>query len=349
MSITKTYVEENFGILTDDDLYLDAVLVKPVNLTDENPAVAELMAHAAISVNSQFFYNGTGAYDNDARDALVEYFNYDENAQFLWRTSYQGDWNALLKSELDAGRPVIYGGVDQSNMAGHTFIFDGYQDDFFHVNWGWGGQYNGYFYLDTLDPASYHYNYQHDAIVGIQPNIDLPVELYPPENFTASVDGNDVELNWQSPSVQSSLELLGYNVYRNDSLLNSKISTAAHYKDSDVPQGNQTYTLQAVFSGSGEGMKVNTEAYISGITDEKTINFELYPNPVNDVLRIKIISQAEILQVWIQNLGGQTLWQWTPTHSAENITIDLSDLKTGVYLISIQSATGIFSKKLLKF
>jgi hypothetical protein len=35
MSKMKTYVEENFGILTDDDLYLDAVLVKPINLTDE--------------------------------------------------------------------------------------------------------------------------------------------------------------------------------------------------------------------------------------------------------------------------------------------------------------------------
>jgi hypothetical protein len=35
MSISKAYVEENFGILTDDDLYLDAVLVKPANLVDE--------------------------------------------------------------------------------------------------------------------------------------------------------------------------------------------------------------------------------------------------------------------------------------------------------------------------
>ncbi len=35
MSISKTYVEETFGILTDDGLYLDAVLVKPANLTDE--------------------------------------------------------------------------------------------------------------------------------------------------------------------------------------------------------------------------------------------------------------------------------------------------------------------------
>jgi hypothetical protein len=35
MGSMKSYVEETFGILTDDDLYLDAVLVKPANLTDE--------------------------------------------------------------------------------------------------------------------------------------------------------------------------------------------------------------------------------------------------------------------------------------------------------------------------
>ena len=35
MSTMKSYVEENFGILTDDDLYLDAILVKPANLKDE--------------------------------------------------------------------------------------------------------------------------------------------------------------------------------------------------------------------------------------------------------------------------------------------------------------------------
>jgi hypothetical protein len=39
MGAEKGYVEENFGILTDDDLYLDAVLVKPANLTDAKTRV----------------------------------------------------------------------------------------------------------------------------------------------------------------------------------------------------------------------------------------------------------------------------------------------------------------------
>jgi hypothetical protein len=36
MASTLTYVEENFGILTDDDLYLDCILVKPARMKDEN-------------------------------------------------------------------------------------------------------------------------------------------------------------------------------------------------------------------------------------------------------------------------------------------------------------------------
>ncbi len=54
-----------------------------------------------------FIPNGTGAYDFDARDALVDYFNYKNDAQFYWRDSYQGDWTAMLRDELDAGRPFI--------------------------------------------------------------------------------------------------------------------------------------------------------------------------------------------------------------------------------------------------
>ena len=36
MDFAPRYVEETFGILTDDDVYLDCVLIKPVNLADEN-------------------------------------------------------------------------------------------------------------------------------------------------------------------------------------------------------------------------------------------------------------------------------------------------------------------------
>ena len=44
MSPTSSYIEENFGILTDDDLYLDCVLVKPAKASDEDLRVLRAWA-----------------------------------------------------------------------------------------------------------------------------------------------------------------------------------------------------------------------------------------------------------------------------------------------------------------
>lgn len=49
------------------------------------------------------------------------------------------EWKNMLKSELDAARPILYSGWDV-NGAGHCFVCDGYdENDYFHFNWGWGG------------------------------------------------------------------------------------------------------------------------------------------------------------------------------------------------------------------
>ena len=61
-------------------------------------------------------------------------------------------WKAMLKEQL-AERPVLYSG--QSPYGGHAFVFDGYgrymDDDVFHVNFGWSGYCNGYYFHDRLD------------------------------------------------------------------------------------------------------------------------------------------------------------------------------------------------------
>ena len=38
----------------------------------------------------------------------------------------------------------------------HAFVCDGYKEgDYFHINWGWGGQFNGYYRLSVLSPREY--------------------------------------------------------------------------------------------------------------------------------------------------------------------------------------------------
>lgn len=61
------------------------------------------------------------------------------------------DWQALLYHELSAARPVLYAAYTMQ-MAGHAFVIDGIDSEgFVHVNWGYGGNYDGYFRLDLLN------------------------------------------------------------------------------------------------------------------------------------------------------------------------------------------------------
>ncbi|MGM9694412.1 MAG: C10 family peptidase, partial [Alloprevotella sp.] len=58
-------------------------------------------------------------------------------------------WN-YLASEIAARRPVYYAGSIMRG-GGHAFVLDGLDaEGLFHVNWAYGGNYDGYFRLDVL-------------------------------------------------------------------------------------------------------------------------------------------------------------------------------------------------------
>lgn len=69
----------------------------------------------------------------------LEAYRYDPSA--YWQ---------FLANEIMAGRPVYYAGSIQET-GGHAFVLDGLDEDgLFHVNWGYGGEFDGYFRLDVL-------------------------------------------------------------------------------------------------------------------------------------------------------------------------------------------------------
>jgi hypothetical protein len=83
---------------------------------------------------------------------LKTYFSYDDGMHLANRNCYTyPEWVELIYSELAQARPVMLGG--QSTNGGHAFVCDGYDaDDYFHINWGWGGNDDGYFRLAVLNP-----------------------------------------------------------------------------------------------------------------------------------------------------------------------------------------------------
>ena len=177
-------------------------------LFSSNQSVAQLIYHCGVAVNMDYKPQYSGAGIVEARNALVNYFNYASSTQIVQRSAYSdGSWKALIKSELDSARPVFYSGYNQNNNGGHAFICDGYQaKDFFHINWGWGGQYDGYFLLSVLNPNSNNFSYNQSAIVGIKPQNNFPIAHFTANqtlinsggaiNFTDISTGNPTNWSW---------------------------------------------------------------------------------------------------------------------------------------------------------
>ena len=164
----------------------------------QKQAVAALMQKCGSAVEMDYGVGASGAYVSSVATALKEYFDYDASTQYIRRDDYsQARWNQRIYNELAEGRPVLYGGQSAIN-GGHAFVIDGYdKDDYFHVNWGWRGEHNGFFLLSLLDPyesanpQESGFNSSQEAIVGIRKNTgQAPEENLDGTTFTAkTVEG----------------------------------------------------------------------------------------------------------------------------------------------------------------
>ncbi|MCD4796758.1 MAG: C10 family peptidase, partial [Candidatus Cloacimonetes bacterium] len=141
----------------------------PDFLTDYNIDVETLGYHCGVSVEMMYGPHGSGAYSDDVLAALQTYFGYSGSMQYLYK-DYHGteEWNNILRQEIDAARPIHYSGF--GDAGGHAFICDGYEGtDHFHFNWGWDGLFNGYYYLDNLNPRNHNFSEWQGALIGIHP------------------------------------------------------------------------------------------------------------------------------------------------------------------------------------
>ena len=163
----------------------------PVKLTSssaaiEKAAVSKLMYDIGVATKMKYGKSSATSSYNSAL-ALTGYFDYDRNIEVVRTDLVKVDsMKRLLESELKSRRPVIYSGWTEKN-SGHAFIIDGMDSDgFFHVNWGWGGNSDGYYQLSALKPtkagtggSTDGYQKNQYAIVGIQPNTGQEVTVVP--------------------------------------------------------------------------------------------------------------------------------------------------------------------------
>lgn len=177
----------------------------PVKYDGTNDAafdgVARLMSDLGVAVEMQYAKGGSGASMEDLLTALKKYFGYSKYARLLAIADLGAEvWNDRLRAEIDANRPILYSAVD-SNKGGHSFVIDGYKDESFSVNWGWGGYCDGFYRIGALNPETGgkplgdKYNLSQSAVFSLQPS-----------------DGEEVISNLGFIKVDGYLETMNMNV-----------------------------------------------------------------------------------------------------------------------------------------
>ena len=134
---------------------VDASLIRPrydegQYTEKEVDAVAKLTYWLGVACHMAYGLDSSGASVSKLVSPLQNAFKMG-TVKHLYVENYTlDDWKNIIISELKAGRPVYYAGYTMF-MSGHAFVIDGVDENGnFHVNWGYGDCYNGYFPLESL-------------------------------------------------------------------------------------------------------------------------------------------------------------------------------------------------------
>ena len=152
------------------------------NPNEHDMAVAELMRYCGQALKTDYFGMHGSSTTATFADEFKKYFDYSPLTRMVGRGSRTRlQWESLIYHEIELRRPVLYVGVSTriwSTGVGHVVVCDGYDGDGrFHINWGWGGDCNGYFVLSILNSlypdgamSNGGYSFYQYAVVGIEPN-----------------------------------------------------------------------------------------------------------------------------------------------------------------------------------
>ncbi|MBR0323310.1 MAG: T9SS type A sorting domain-containing protein, partial [Bacteroidales bacterium] len=78
---------------------------------------------------------------------------------------------------------------------------------------------------------------------------------------------------------------------------------------------------------------------------EQASSLDLYPNPVQDKLHIE--AEAEIEEVVVYDVYGRRQVTETPSYQG-NLSVDVSDLNSGVYFVQIKTVECNITKRFVK-
>jgi hypothetical protein len=320
----------------------------------ENLQKAALIYAAGAAAEQVFSSEGSGTFAvSQAFSAIQRFgFNYAE----LITVDSPELWSRIIQNIQEA-KPVLYAAVTPAWDAGHNMVLDGYNtDDYYHVNFGWGGSSDGWFLL----PASLPYNLSvlEGAVLDIVPPqhlLVMPEEMIF-ETAAELAQGLDFELLNISdqPLTIEAVECptaanLSFSTTTTQSLPFVLAAGQSLYGHLCGAVQGRSYTNHELRIKHSRGYQVhpvlvNTEAS-SAVEEEllpsAIVMLRAYPNPFSAALTVELVGEikaGESLEIF--NLRGQRVAEQPAKSGIMNWEArDASgrSLAPGIYLLRLKS------------
>lgn len=180
-------------------------------------------------------------------------------------------------------------------------------------------------YGDTL-VTTYFHHFTHEWFDYHTPVMDCEIVDY---------DGSRVILQWNEPTLKPGEEIIGYQVFKGETLVSPSLITGTAYTDHNPGYGPSAYHVLAVYSDNDVSRSYNIvyckeHEGINDMTSDE--NIAVFPNPTDDLLNIigENISKIELISI----LGHHI----TTIKNSDDFCIDMATMTPGVYFLRISDA-----------
>lgn len=332
-----------------------------------NADKAALVWACGVAARQVYSSSGSGTFSVSQAYQAFERFSF-EGIELL--TDANPDvYDRIAQNMMDA-MPVHLAVVTPTWDAGHNVVVDGYNtDNFFHLNFGWGGQFNGWYLLPSGIP--YNLTVLEGAIVDITPKSYLFVF---PEDITINTyeDMNDLVVEMINVSSEPiTIEDVLYNPQMNS------ISWAVSFYPQTLPyvlNPGQSLTMhlipaiplelrdeyaskrfRIIHTHGSYDVNIHVEISLTSVEDEYLPSLQVlnaYPNPFTQKLSLELPSKTAG-KVGIYNLKGQLVRELQLDSQGKTTwdALDNSGVRSapGIYLIRAQSSKEVWTRKVLLY
>lgn len=144
----------------------------------QNQAVGNLIHICGAAVEMSYTHGGSGSNSTRLIKGATTYLGYNKSMYRQARSGYTPEeWDQLVYNELTTTGPVYCTGN------GHAYVCDGYDGKgLYHINWGWRGGSDGYYYIGKLtigdsginegQPGEIGYTSGFAILLGFKPEIN---------------------------------------------------------------------------------------------------------------------------------------------------------------------------------